>query len=223
MTIKSITTVFWDLDGTLIDSEFIHDEAIIYACKKMGLTISDNDLLKQPGIDSVTQFEYLFNKKLTSATQNTYDAWYLETIEYAIVNLHRAKIINETLNTFKHFNKIGLKQSIVSNSNGRIIKHCAEMLGILNNCFTCISSDDVENSKPHPDVYLKAISSHAVLPEYCLAIEDSKSGIMASKSAGLSVVSVTEGNFNPAPDLIYKPINGSLISQLETTFKFIQS
>lgn len=51
-----------------------------------------------------------------------------------------------------------------------------------------LTKDNVTNKKPHPEVYLKAIEMAKSMPQECLVVEDSLSGIQAAKNAGLSVV-----------------------------------
>ena len=222
MSKQNISSIFWDLDGTLINSEFIHDEAIIYACLQANNPITEKDLLKQPGLDSITQFEHLFKQKLTAENKAVYNDWYIATIDYAIEHLHRAEHLTATVELFKYFYKLGLSQSIVSNSNGRIIEHSAELLGIKNYCTNLLSSDDVAKGKPHPDIYLRALSLHGASAENCLVFEDSPSGIKAAKAANLTVVAVAQGEFDPLPDFVCNFDQLNWRSELESSFNFIK-
>ncbi|WP_051709632.1 HAD-IA family hydrolase [Andreprevotia chitinilytica] len=53
-----------------------------------------------------------------------------------------------------------------------------------------IGSEDVKNGKPHPEPYLLAAEHHQVQPEQCLAFEDAISGIRSAKAAGMTVVAL---------------------------------
>jgi beta-phosphoglucomutase-like phosphatase (HAD superfamily) len=53
-----------------------------------------------------------------------------------------------------------------------------------------IAGDEVENSKPHPEPYLRAAISVGVRIEECLAIEDSPTGTLSAVKAGAKVVAV---------------------------------
>ena len=62
-----------------------------------------------------------------------------------------------------------------------------------------ISNEDVKNSKPHPEMYWKAISMMSCLPEETLIVEDSPYGLLAaarSKSHILRVKNTKETNYN---------------------------
>jgi len=51
--------------------------------------------------------------------------------------------------------------------------------------------DDVDNPKPHPEIYLLVANELGVPPQQCLVIEDSPTGVQAAKSAGMGVIAVT--------------------------------
>ena len=55
---------------------------------------------------------------------------------------------------------------------------------------TIVGSDEVENGKPSPDVYLEAARRINVDPTNCVVFEDSEAGVLAAKSAGMKVVVV---------------------------------
>ena len=57
---------------------------------------------------------------------------------------------------------------------------------------TIVTSDDVEHSKPAPDIYLLACSRLGVEPADALALEDSASGVAAAKAAGLTCIAVPQ-------------------------------
>jgi HAD superfamily hydrolase (TIGR01509 family) len=57
---------------------------------------------------------------------------------------------------------------------------------------TVVGGDQVENAKPHPDVYLKALSALGIPAAETLAVEDSDLGIQAAAAAGLRVIHVPD-------------------------------
>jgi beta-phosphoglucomutase family hydrolase len=54
-----------------------------------------------------------------------------------------------------------------------------------------ISANDVKNGKPHPEPYLKTAELLKILPQECVVIEDSRSGVRAAKSAGCYCIAIT--------------------------------
>jgi len=63
-------------------------------------------------------------------------------------------------------------------------------LGILGHMESVLASEHVAKHKPDPEVYLKSAENLQVEPDACIVFEDSYSGIMAAKSAGMKVVGV---------------------------------
>lgn len=53
-----------------------------------------------------------------------------------------------------------------------------------------VTSEDVKQGKPHPDVFLKAAAKIARLPERCVVFEDAFAGIEAGRAGGMKIVGV---------------------------------
>ena len=60
-----------------------------------------------------------------------------------------------------------------------------------------VSSEEVTNGKPAPDVYLAAARQLAVDPKDSAAIEDSTNGIKAAVAAGMRTIAVPNRQFRP--------------------------
>lgn len=123
-----INTILWDLDGTLVDSEYIHDEAVVYACEMMHI---DFDVTKlSPGQDTVTVFEIIMGEALSDKLMPVFDKWHELAIQYTLDNFHRARRISQSIELVHEFARLGLGQSIVSNTTSEIIHQCVDSLKI---------------------------------------------------------------------------------------------
>ena len=58
-----------------------------------------------------------------------------------------------------------------------------------------VTGDEVERGKPEPDIYLRAAEELKVLPDACLVVEDSLSGIAAAKTAKMRVTAIPDRRF----------------------------
>jgi HAD superfamily hydrolase (TIGR01509 family) len=58
-----------------------------------------------------------------------------------------------------------------------------------------ITGDEVQQGKPHPDIYLRAAKELGISPEACLVIEDSLAGIAAGKAANMRVAAIPDRRF----------------------------
>lgn len=75
--------------------------------------------------------------------------------------------------------------------------------------------EDVKNKKPHPEIYLKIMKHYNAIPEECLVFEDSYTGVLASKSAGIEVINVYDKYADSDRDKINKITNYSIKSYRE--------
>ena len=97
--------------------------------------------------------------------------------------------VRETLAAAK---RLGLRCAIASSSERAWVEPHLTRLGLLSSFEEIITGDDVQEgrTKPHPDLYLKALSALQLGANEVLVFEDSPNGIRAARAAGLSVVGV---------------------------------
>jgi HAD superfamily hydrolase (TIGR01509 family) len=69
-----------------------------------------------------------------------------------------------------------------------------EYLGLLPRCWAIAGGDEVSQGKPSPEIYLLAAERLAIMPQHCLALEDSVPGATAARSAGMMTVAVPGGH-----------------------------
>ena len=86
--------------------------------------------------------------------------------------------------------RLGLKLAIASSASRRWVVGHIERLGIHTDWDAVLTRDDVERSKPSPDLYIAATKALGVVPQRAVALEDSPHGIAAAKDAGLQCVAV---------------------------------
>ena len=87
--------------------------------------------------------------------------------------------------------------ALASSSNREIFEAVLVLAGLAD-CFSAtVSSEEVANGKPAPDVYLEAARRLGVAPERCVAVEDSHAGIRSAKSAGMRVVAIPNASYPP--------------------------
>jgi HAD superfamily hydrolase (TIGR01509 family) len=91
---------------------------------------------------------------------------------------------------------------VASSSNRPIIELVLDRSGV-RDCFAAVvSSEEVANGKPAPDVYLAVARQLDVDPTECVAVEDSTNGIKAAVAAGMRTIGVPNREFRPADDVL---------------------
>lgn len=182
--------VLWDMDGTLVDSEPLHEKAIRGVGDDLGYPVSA--ALAQESLGKSYQYCYENLKAKLNMTID-FESW-MAMAEKKF--LGAAATVMPRLNTVdvvKALHMRGIKQAIFSNSPRKIVQANANGFlrffdkpeGVFE---TIISVDDVKDRKPHPEGYLLAAQKLGVKPEECLVIEDSPTGSKAGIAAGMFTI-----------------------------------
>lgn len=185
-----IKAVFFDHDGTLVDSEPIHyqlwrdvmathgvalPESLYRDCYA-GIPTADNavDLVARFAIDEVPM-ALAEAKNLATRRFLTQHAFPLMSgVRAALAQLQRA----------------GMRLAIVTGAGSDGVRTTLRQHSLGDFFETFVSGDDVANSKPAPDCYLLAVSRLGLLPSECLAIEDTEHGVNSAAAAGVSCLAV---------------------------------
>lgn len=85
-----------------------------------------------------------------------------------------------------------VRLGLASNSPRFLVDDALGTAGLADAFDAIVTSDDVEHSKPAPDIYLLACERLGVVPTEALALEDSPSGVAAAKAAGLTCIAVPQ-------------------------------
>nr|WP_306265581.1 HAD family phosphatase [Pararhizobium sp. IMCC3301] len=181
----SIKAVFWDIDGTLVDSEPLHLQALLAVCKRFNVDISDLPDETFIGVDIIGVWQAL---KHRFAENLTVSAWNAFIDDYYAQHCEMLHIMPGALDTIHSLHGLGYRQAAVSNSGRRVVDTNLDFLGINGVFEFSISLDDVSEAKPSPAPYLQALSQMGIAPSEGLAVEDSSSGARSAQAAGLTLV-----------------------------------
>jgi HAD superfamily hydrolase (TIGR01509 family) len=183
-----ITTVIFDMDGVIVDTEPLHHYAFQQHFKQLNIDVSPelyasftgnstknvyhklkNEFQIEQQIDNlVLQKRDLFNEVFDNDT----NLKLLDGVENLIIDLHQNNM-----------------QLILASSSANITINKIFSKFNLNQYFTHkISGEDFEFSKPHPAIFNHAVKLSKQSAQNCIVIEDSTNGIAAAKAASLFCV-----------------------------------
>ncbi|MDB4274727.1 HAD family phosphatase [Akkermansiaceae bacterium] len=180
--------LIFDLDGTLIDSMPAHFAAMRQALEEEGgKGLFTKERFSELGGKPATDIVALLNREngLSMNAQKVCQRQH-EILES---NLGHFEVIPEVANyAAKYRGKVPM--AVASAGTNRMVKASLKSVDMLLWFDAIVGSDEVENGKPSPDVYLEAARRINVDPTNCVVFEDSEAGVLAAKSAGMKVVVV---------------------------------
>ncbi len=188
---SSVQAVLWDMDGVLLDSEKLCQQAFVDVVGREGLV--DNPAqkyLETVGLNHKSTVDwYMPLVKQRDRAEYFYQAVrdrYTQIIEQ---ELELKSGVLESLNAVQ---ALGLPQMVVTSSSSAIANEKLNRMNIRDYFVDVIGGDQVEQGKPNPEPYLKACDSLSLAPENALVVEDSPNGVAAGVAAGAMVVHVPD-------------------------------
>ena len=183
-----LRAVAWDIDGTLVDSEPLHHEALVHGTLRWGVDLSDLPSQAFRGLhvgDVWAKLRHRMPEDLTQAE------WHAAVIGHYVEHRSRVTHIPGAVATIEALAALGIPQVCVSNSNGPVIQANLDSLGVARHMRFVISLDDVSAGKPDPEPYRTACERLGLPPASVLAVEDSVTGATSASRAGLPVAFVS--------------------------------
>ncbi|MBE6548918.1 MAG: beta-phosphoglucomutase [Ruminococcaceae bacterium] len=180
--------IIFDLDGVLLSTDRFHFLAWKKLADRMGITFTEKDNERLRGVSRMESLEIVLSlsekpltlseeEKIALATEKN-DCYreYLKT-------LTPADVADEVRETLAELRKKGYPLAVGSSSkNTRFILSQTE----LTDAFDAIADgNDIKNSKPDPEVFLKAAALIGTAPENCAVIEDAEAGLEAANRGGM--------------------------------------
>ena len=108
----------------------------------------------------------------------------LETLKEAIEN-NEVPLKQGALELLEFLKKNEYKTALATSAKKDRVKSQVNHAKINNLFDAIVCADDIVNSKPNPEIFLKAAEKVNVKPENCIVIEDSEAGIRAAFNAGM--------------------------------------
>jgi HAD superfamily hydrolase (TIGR01509 family) len=201
-----IKTIIFDLDGVLVEAKKIHYETLNEALKDESpdFMIGWNEhLTLYDGLKTNQKLDMLHKHKgLPKESFNRiWDKKQKLTLE-SLQNVKPSKYLTECI---QKLSTNGFRIVCCSNSIRKTILTVLSKLDIIQYFDLILSNEDVKNSKPHPEMYWKAMSMIGCLPEETLIVEDSPYGLLAASRSNSNVLRVNEPS-----DVNYSLVNNEI-------------
>lgn len=184
-----LNTVIFDMDGLLVDSEPLWNEAANQVFNEYGVSLNDEQYKTTTGLRTKEFVQWWFSyfnigdDELIRAEKKIVDL---------VINKVASKgnIMQGVDYIFNFFEKKNFKIGLATSSPQELIDVVVDMLNIKKYLHATASAENLPFGKPHPQVYQNCAEMLQVKPYECICFEDSFNGLIASKAARMKCVIV---------------------------------
>lgn len=199
--------VCFDLDGTLIDSVGIWNQVDAKLIEDLSGQQADLALIQQQRDLQLKNFKHCADPYLEYCGYLK-DSYGIENLSQDDIKKHRYSISHYFLDHViqlkpqaemfvQKLQQSGIQTAITTTTSFSNIQRYQQNNSLINSKLNfakdfnlILTRENVQNIKPHPEVYLKALEFFNLQPEECLIIEDSIIGIEAANQAGIQVAAI---------------------------------
>ncbi len=191
----NISCVVFDLDGTLIDTEPLFEEAARRLLARRGKELIQDVMRKMMGTPAREALPYFSTEHGLADSQETIAAEYREDF-LAAAGQQPVQLMPGCLELLARLEAVNIPRAIATSSTARYVDWALSPHGILPRFAFVLTADDVTHGKPHPEIYQKAARRFDVDPANMLVLEDSVNGMRAAKTAGAHCVVIPHALVN---------------------------
>jgi len=179
--------IIFDCDGTLTDSEGVNNGAFMQILREDGFPAYDQEHVEKHWTGKTASNILLMLQMETGIVPS--DDFVMRYVR-RVSELQKTDLRPvEGASALVAAAKAKFKICVASNGERSNVLRSLELTGLMGNFTepTVFTKIQVKNPKPHPDLFLYAASQMGVIPERCLVIEDSASGVHAARAAYMNV------------------------------------
>jgi HAD superfamily hydrolase (TIGR01509 family) len=187
--------VVLDVDGTLMDTNYLHTEAWARAFEEAGYRVPREKLHKQVGKGAeLLIHEFVDDDDAVEKIQNLHTEFYAGFQKFG----HPLPGAKELISSLKDR---GYGVWFVTSAKDEELEHHMQELEAEDNIAGVVNSSSVDNAKPAPDIFEEALRRAGVTADETVALGDARWDVEAAKAAGIRTVAVLSGGAFHTQDL----------------------
>ena len=179
--------VIFDMDGVLVDSQPLHFTGDRLLLKYCGVEVTEDDMVKYAGTSNPNRFKKFIEIYHLKNTVEEMDR-VRDNIMQKLVDESDLKAISGFRPLLKDLKEHHFLVALASSSSYAFIHSILDKTGIKDYFDYILSGEDLVNSKPAPDIFLKAAEELDCAPETCIVVEDSNNGVTAAVAANMKCI-----------------------------------
>jgi HAD superfamily hydrolase (TIGR01509 family) len=185
--------VIFDLDGVLADSEPWWNQIDAKLLAEYGVSYRGEYHRNVLGVSYRLAVEFYKNAFHISASVEELMRRRGEIATDFFAN--RVGLFPSAKTTLEQLREMKLQLAVATSSVSASARPFLERTGIRSLFSVVVTGDEVQQGKPHPEIYLRAAKKLGISPEACLVIEDALAGIAAAKAAKIRVAAIPDTRF----------------------------
>ncbi|MES2657442.1 MAG: HAD family phosphatase [Verrucomicrobiota bacterium] len=182
--------ILFDMDGVLVDSEPVHEKAIIALTAELGDALDDEAVLYSfkgaPEKSMAARLLEMYPNQTCTAEEII-----LRKIELFAGLFHHVRLIGGAKDFVERSHAAGRKHGLTTSASGSTQQLAFETFGFGKLFDTIVTGEDITHGKPHPEPYQLTAAKLGLATADCLVIEDSINGVLSGKAAGCRVIAIT--------------------------------
>ena len=217
-----LKAVIFDMDGVIIDSEPMHNKAYYDMFNEVGINVSTELYESFTGQSTINICKRLCDHFELKETPETLVALKRKHYKHFFESNSNLGLIDGVLDLIKDYRNNKLKLVVASSAAMTSINQIFDRFD-LNQYFSGkLSGGDLKESKPHPEIFIKAAKTTGFKKEECVVIEDSTNGIKAAKAADIFCIGYdsfhSKNQDYSTADMVIKDFKEIAFNKLESWF-----
>ena len=180
-----LKAVIFDMDGVIIDSEPMHNKAYHLMFNEVGINVPIKLYESFTGQSTLNICKYLVKHYSLDKSPETLVALKRKFYKELFYTNSEIKLIDGVLGLIKEYYNNKLTLVLASSASMTSINQIFNRFNLNKYFIAKCSGSDLKQSKPHPEIFIKAAKATGFSKEECIVIEDSTNGIKASNAAGI--------------------------------------
>lgn len=180
-------SVIFDMDGTLLDTQSICIPAWEYAGNLQHIPGMGSAIAEVCGMNEIGWRAYLKDNYPTLDME-----LFVSTMRQYIIDRLKVVYKKGAPELLDYLQSRSIPLALASGSSHNSINHHLKEVGATDVFQVVVGGKDVENGKPHPDIFLLAAQKLGANPADCFVFEDSANGVRAAVAAGMKCIGIPD-------------------------------